>query len=126
MSAAADMLGTLRNRGINVALAGADMLRASGPLTAEDRARLVEQKPAILEHLRARAAAGFLPCGHRLGPGETAWGHAIRDAVVSGDDVAIARLHAERAAADPAWAVEARKVDERYRENRRRWAEEAP
>jgi hypothetical protein len=94
MSPASALLSTLRTRGILIEPAHDGLLRVRGPLTPDDRVKLLHLKPAILDEL-AREASGFLPCGHRLGPGEHRLAHDIRDAVVKGDDLALARLRRE-------------------------------
>jgi hypothetical protein len=61
----------------------------------------VAAKPAVIAELTREAAAGLLPCGHRLGPGEDRWAHEIRDAVMAGDDLAVAWLQREPRGANP-------------------------
>jgi len=90
------LLDGLRARGVIVAIDG-ELLRVRGRLVPGEHEAITAAKPALMSILRREATSGLLPCGHRLGPGETLLGHNLRDAALLGDDAAIARIHREHA-----------------------------
>ncbi len=90
MTAAFQLLADLRRRGVRVHLDLRSTLRVVGPATPTDLAALAARKGEIVAEL-----GGLLPCGHRLGPGESLHGHQVRDAVARGDDEALEALGCE-------------------------------
>jgi hypothetical protein len=92
------LLAGLRARGVIVAVDG-EVLRVRGNLAPGEHEAITAAKPALMSILRREATVGLLPCGHRLGPGETLLGHNLREAALLGDDAAIARIHSEQATA---------------------------